>query len=178
MTLKKADLNKYTLLSSDGSKSRVKDIHDWLVRMGFERAYNMSVIDRTENGVRTFELSCVRRRPTTRKGSIKTYQQLTLKAGQTLAVEAPPSHKLMGVYVNVDDIPKKEVVKADPDIQRELTERQWNWINRRAPHHDRSSCNDENTYNGWFGPDDHTMGRCIRCSLIDCALGEAARDDD
>lgn len=177
MTLKKADFNKLTLLSSDGSKSRVKDIHDWLVRMGFERAYNMSIVDRTENGVRTFELACVRRRPITRKGSIKTYQHLTLKAGQTLAVEVPPSHKLLGVFVNADDIPK-EVVKADSAIQRELTERQWNWINRRAPHHDRSSCNDENTNNGWFGPDDHTMGRCIRCSLIDCALGESARDED
>lgn len=41
-------------------------------------------------------------------------------------------------------------------------------INKIAPDHDRTSCDDENLYNAAYGPDDHGgYGRCRRCGLLD-----------
>lgn len=44
------------------------------------------------------------------------------------------------------------------------------YVDRIAPEHDRTSCNDINMYNRAFGIDDHEgRGRCYRCTLLKAA---------
>lgn len=51
------------------------------------------------------------------------------------------------------------------------------FINIIQPEHDRNSCSDENTENGFYSANGQTWhGRCVRCMFLELIKGEVPKD--
>lgn len=81
---------------------------------------------------------------------------------------------LQAAPTKMDEL-RKETTGVLGTGESDLTEEQMRYINKVAPEHTRHSCGEgeDPQVNAWYGKGDTLFGRCVRCTLVKAALGEA-----
>lgn len=153
----------------DGTKKRAEALAEWFNQpMGtFKRKYSVRAVPESEGDGYVLE---VRGRTTKTRG---VHQ---VRKGNVLAVCYTLNE--LTVLEHVQEVSETQ----DPKLERPpLNEFQMRYIDKVAPDHSRTSCDDSVLYNAWYGGDDVFMGRCVRCTLLQAALGylpPKEREDD
>lgn len=158
MTLNKTEQTEHIVLTFDGTRKSYKKIV-LAMQTYFKSKFQISMLEDASRPA-YISLSFI-------KGRI--FNDYEVEIGDTVSI--PTWGKDLKVLATKGT--KSSEPETEPSPPNEF---QLNYINRVAPEHSRTSCNDENVFNAWFGEEDVLFGKCIRCTLLASAIGEKVRE--